>query len=322
MHAWRFVAFARGVVLSFVLFLLLSDFGIPAQAQDRSKEACGEIFGLVVPCNNYLFVRSVIAVFGNRWGEQPKNLEEFEDLVWEELVLSYEAYRRNIFSSPQQVNEEIARVLKAQKVNFDYQKDKAAYKKWVEKKTNGPVEFFENQVKHILQIGELRRQVMNSFDPGVSEGEAKEAFLGEHTLFDLEAIRFPSKDEGSEILRKAKDDNTAWEGEKKKRLVDFGAFTQAPLHFIQGKWQLPREVTAELSKIQPVDFYLATLSGEGCVVFKVLRKLPADESEYSALRSSYFEKLKAEKRSGLFKEWLKGLKQKASVRIFKKGGLG
>ena len=289
---------------------------------NTTMQVAGEIFGMPVPLNNYLFVRSAIAVFGNKWGPQPANAEEFEDLVWEQLILSFEAFRRKIVVSKEEINNEITNVLRAQKLSFNFQKDKEAYRKWVQEKTQGgPPDFFENEVKHTLEIDKLRQQVIGGFIPQVTEDQIHETFLNEHTQLNIELLRCSSKEEAEVFYSKAKQDKNFWEEEKKKRPGDFKASGLVSLDSIAQDLGLSKDAVIKIRQMQAHEIGEDLTNDREYAVFKVQELKPAGESDFGSLRRSYYDKLNAKMKSEFFNQWLKRLKQQARIRIYKKGGV-
>ena len=100
---------SRGPVLFIVtvLFSALS-FLDNSAAQDESQTVfAGRIFEAQVPLDNYLFVKGALSVFGNKFGPAPANEEEEERYVWDQLLLSYEAFRRGVTVNQEEVEEEV-----------------------------------------------------------------------------------------------------------------------------------------------------------------------------------------------------------------------
>ena len=83
--------------------------------QIERPTAAGGIFDVEVSMDNYLFARAAAAVFGGSWGRQAQTPEELEERTWEDLILSYEAFRRGIEVPQEKVDEEIGKLLKAEK---------------------------------------------------------------------------------------------------------------------------------------------------------------------------------------------------------------
>jgi len=160
------------------------------KGRDASSEIAGEFFGIPVPLSNYYFARRVVETFNAPWRPVPKNKKELEDLTWQELLLSYEAYRRGIKAMDVEINSYIDKILRQEKVSFNWHTDKEAFRRWVEDKLKEPVELFRNQVAHLIKLNKLREQVIDSIEPDVTEKEAYQKFLDEYNTLSVELIQF------------------------------------------------------------------------------------------------------------------------------------
>lgn len=291
------------------------------QAQpDAQQVIIGKVFDTPVPLSNYYFVRSVISVFGNRWGPQPKSPEELEDIIWEQLVLSFEAFRRNIEVSEKEIEQEIDRALKEEKLTFDWKKDKEAFAKWVKEKTNEPLELFQGQLRHYLQLQKLRDQVGDSIKPKVQDREVYERFLDEQHQIEVELVQFPDELQARDFFRNAKRQKKFWEEQKALSPKEFKHPGFVTLIFLIDFWKLPQGDLYKMMKMpvgavyQPVPIY------KGYAVCKILNKRAVDETQFSKSRYSYYDKVEMKKKYEGVNEWIKKLKQDANIQIFKRGG--
>ena len=175
-----------------------------AQTKEAEKpQLAGEFFGIPVSMNNYYFAKKAVLAFGASWRNAPQNADELEDLVWQELLFSYEAYRRGIKPAREKVEQEIDKMLKAQKVDFSFRVDREKYAEWVKEKLHMDVELFENLMTHLVQLQQLKDQVINSFDPEVTEEEAYNKFLDEYNTMLVELKQFDDKDKAQAFYEKA-----------------------------------------------------------------------------------------------------------------------
>jgi len=299
----------------------------PAQEQSVQKQAdaqgaavIGQIFNVPVPLGNYLFVKSTLMVFGNRWGAQPKETREWEDTIWEQLVLSFEAFRRNIQVSDQEIEEEIDRSLKGEKVSFDWRKDKEAFAKWVKEKTNEPVELFQGQIRHILQLQKLRDQVRDSINPSVPEKEAYQQFLNENNHLDLELVQFSDERQAQDFFRQAKRNKKFWEEQKAKNSKEFKHPGFVTLIFLADIWKIPQDALDRMLKLSAGTVYQPAPIYKGYAVFKVLGKRVAEESLFAKSRYGYHDKVALKKKYEGLNDWIRQLKQDANIKILKQGG--
>jgi len=155
-----------------------------------SSEIAGEFFGIPVPLGNYYFAKRVVETFNAPWRPVPKDRKELEDLTWQELLLSYEAYRRGIKATDEEINDHIDKILRAQKADFDWHKNRKAFKSWVADTLKESVELFRNQVAHLIKLNKLREEVIDSIEPDVTEKEAYQKFMDEYNTLSVELVQF------------------------------------------------------------------------------------------------------------------------------------
>ncbi len=186
----------------FMLCLLCPSLGI-AQTSPNELKIAGELFGVEVPISNYYFAKKAVVSFSAKWRGTPKDEKELEDLVWQELLFSYEAYKRGIEVGKDEIDTEIEKILKANKVEFSFRVDKEEYQKWVKEKLGMTIELFENQMSHLVQLEKLRMQIIDSFDPEVSEEEAYQKFLNEHNTLMVELKQFDELKQAEEFYKKS-----------------------------------------------------------------------------------------------------------------------
>lgn len=309
-------------LICFFLLLALFCFVPNAYSQEGAPQQnyIGEIFKNPVPVNNYNFVRSVLAVFGNSWGPTPQTEQEFQDCAWEQLVLSYEAYRRNITVSQQELEEEITRTLASEKGAFDWKKDKILYTAKVKEKTGEPVELFENQLRHLLQLKKLRAQVMDSFNPEVSDDEAYQEFLNEYNTLGMELVQFDEAKDAEEFYKQVSKRPKSWDKEKKNRPNDFKRPGFVSLEFLMDMWKIPRETAFKMMQMKVNSVHPPSLIYKGYGVFRVLEKREAEVVKYPELKNSYLEQIKSKKKYQSLQDWIKTLKKQADIKIYKGRG--
>jgi len=169
----------------------------------ENSELAGKIFGIPVPMNNYYFAKKAVITFGAKWRGTPQTEEELEDLVWQELLYSFESFRREISVNDDEVDEEIKKILKAQKVEFNWKEDSEKFVAWCEETLKLDVLGLRNQMTHLIQLEKLRQEVMDSFEPEVTEDEAYSKFLDEHNTLLVELRRFDDKAEADLLYEQA-----------------------------------------------------------------------------------------------------------------------
>jgi len=299
--------------------LIFNNFCLWAQnTEEKEPEYIGEFFGIKVPKSNYLFVKSTLQVFGYRGRPPAKNEEELEDQIWEQLLLSFVAFQREINVSPQDLENEIEKLLKAQKVDFDFRKDKDKYEQWVKEKTAEPVVLFENQLRHLLQLEKLKEKIMEEIPVEVTEEEAHQEFLNEYNTLSVELVEFSNIKEAEDFYNKVKRKPKLWDKEKEKRPKDFKRPGFVSLEFLIDIWKFPKDACYEMLKLKINEFYKPSPIYKGYAVFKVLEKRLANEEDFAKLKNGYYEQIRQRKKMEGYSNWLKNLKQVANIKIYGK----
>ncbi|MDD5731191.1 MAG: hypothetical protein PHN57_08730, partial [Candidatus Omnitrophica bacterium] len=244
--------------------------------------------------------------------------EQLESQVWDQLLLSYEAFRRNITVDDKEVAAEITKTLSNEKVNFDWQKDKEAYAKWVKEKTQEPVELFENQLKHLIQLEKLRQQVMDNIKPQVSQEEAHQEFLDEYNTLELELVQFDNLTDAQAFYNKMKNPKL-WDAEAKKN----PKFSKHPgfvsLQFLINMWGISRDDVYKMLKLDVNSIYPPAKIYKGHYgVFRILKKRPAQEEDFAKLKDSYLKRVELIKKYEGVKDWLKKLREDAKIVVYPK----
>lgn len=313
----RTIMAQMALVLSTIIFpgAAFSEESLPADKREPPEYA-GSFFDTPVPIGNYYLVKGALAIFGNKWGPQPGTPEEQENVVWEQLLLSYEAFRRGITVSEEEVSEEVGKILSAEKVEFDRKSDKEAYEKWVVEKTGEPVAVFEGQLGHLIQIHKLRQQIMESIDPPVSEQEAYQEFLNENNNLGVELIQFNELRDAQAFYQAARRKPSFWEEEKKRRPADFKRPGSVSLEFLIDIWGFDKAACYKMMKMGPGRIHPPAAIYKGYGVFKILTLGRADKSRYQKYKQEYYEQIRGRKRLQALKGWTEDLKKQANIKIY------
>lgn len=308
-------------VLFFILSFMLTDTdnvicveeSAQAAAPAENPRFAGQFFDVLVPIENYSFARSVLVVFGNKFGGQPRTPEEFDDCVWDHLLYSYEAFRRGIVVQREEIDKEIDDIMKSGGADFDWKKDKEAYAKWIKAKTNEPAELFENQIKHLLEIQKVRDRVMAEIEPAVTNKEAYQAFLDEQNHLGVELVEFAKKKDAIGFYQKAGANPGFWEEEKAMTPKNFKSLDAVTLIFLMDLWKFPRSAVYEMMRMKKGEIHGPSPIYRGYGVFKILGQRHADTSQYKNGKAAYFEKIKARKRYEGLGKWFENLKSEAKI---------
>lgn len=292
-----------------------------AQAQHRGEakeppKLAGELFGVQVPLQNYLFVKGVLAVFGNRGGPLPKTSEEAERYAWDQLLLSYEAFRRGIVVDKEEVEREIDRMLQSDKLEIDRQKDRDAYERWAREKAGEPAELLENQIRHLLQIEKLRTVIMESIEPQVKDSEAYQEFLNEHNNLGVELVEFDAENNAGKFYREVKKNPKRWDEEKTKMPNNFKRPGSVSLEFLIDIWGFPKDAAYRMMSMGQGDVHPPAPIYRGYAVFKVLDKSAADKSLYKKQKKSYYDQVRRRKRYEELGRWFEDFKKMSNLKVY------
>lgn len=318
----------RGLVFLWV-FLFFQFFAINSRAQELNgpeqvnpaAEAvfAGRIFDERVTLDNYLFVKGALIVFGNKFGAPPRNPQEEEGCIWDQLLLSYEAFRRGIVVDPEEIEAEVRKILETDKAVFDFKSDRQAYEKWVKEKVNAPVELFENQVRHLLQLQKLRQQVMDSITPSVSLNEAKQEFLNEYNSLSLEVVEFADLKGAAGFYEKAKRNPKFWDEEKDKKVKEFRRPGFVALEFLMDIWKFSKEALYKMLKLKPGSIYPPVPIYKGYGVSMVLETRLTDDMEFEKprIKESYYAQIRIRRKYEGLDKWFTDLKKQANIEVYK-----
>ena len=306
--------------LGLFLVFCIGNFAVFAQEEVikiQDEQPAGEFFGVPVPMDNYRFAKAAAAIFGSRWGAEPTTPQEVENSDWEDLLLSYEAHRRNITVAQEELDDEMTKLLKAEKVDFDWKKDKPAYEKWVKDRVREPIQLFENELRHLLQLQILRESVRKSFQPKVTQEEAMQEYLNEYNTLAVEFVQFEDLKAAQAYYAKMKDPKL-WEKEAKKN----PKFAVRPgfvsLECLIELWKIPKEDAYAMLDSKEGSVYKPTLIYRGYGVFHTLEKRVAQKEKFPEVEKSYYEQIKVKKQYAALIDWIKQLKKDADIKIFVK----
>ena len=86
----------------------------------QEQKIAGTFFGNTVPTSNYMFVLRIVMSFQLPWGGIPNDHQQADKRVWDELILSYEAHRRQITVEQNEIDKKITETLKGSQVSFHW----------------------------------------------------------------------------------------------------------------------------------------------------------------------------------------------------------
>ncbi len=312
----------KKLIIFLSLFMLGGFFIFTTTAKTQEPKIAGTFYGGPIPKGNYDFALRTVLSFGSPWGGIPNNREQLEKRVWDDLILSFEAYRRGISIRREELEAKITETLKGNKVSFKWKEDPEAYAQWTKETLRTSVEVFENQMQHLAQIKELHDQVLNSINTSVTEEEAFQEFLNEHNSLSVELAEFDELKDAQIFYQNVLADPLVWEQEAKKdrkkenRERSFRRPGFVALEFLMVMWKFPKDAVYEMIAMEVGAVYPPQPIYEGYGVFKVLEIRRADETAFPSRRESYFEQLRTKKKHEGFQSWLKGLREDADIQIY------
>lgn len=274
----------------------------------------GEFFGVPVSLDNYHFAKRVAYTFQRPW-ESGRTPEETEEAIWENLILSYEAYRRNLEVTDEELDEWIGKFLKGQEVAFVHTEEPETYARWVKETLNADIPFFENQMRYLYQIEKLKRTVRESFEPEVTEEEMRQEFLNEKHHVGGEFAVFETREEAEAFYQKMKDPER-WETRKKKEPGLIRPFSIITLEAIIDLWGMSKEEAYELHALDVGEVSRPLPFGRKFGVYHLLDKRTGDLKDFPGEREAYRRQLTLKKQYEALKAWIADLKERADLKVF------
>lgn len=286
----------------------------PVQPPAPAEDPAGIIFGIPVSKGNYYFAKAVAYIYPRPWGAADLPESEREKVVWDNLILHYEAHRRGIEVSEQDVEKAINSLLTDQKQTFTRSSDPAAYKKWVKETLNGEPELLENQVRYILAIKNLRDRVVKEAQVTVTEEEMHQEFLNEQNHVSGEMVTFETKEEAAAFYEKHKTAKK-WEAMKKKGKQTVRPVSLMTLEAYIDLWSIPKEQMYQFHALpigsigEPMPF-----GGQWCV-YRLLEKRTGDLKDFPKQEESYRNQVQMKKKYDAMKKWVDDLKESAKLEV-------
>jgi len=290
---------------------------------DRPAVA-GQIFGVDVSMDNYLFAKAAAAVFGGSWGRAAQTPEELEERAWEDLILSYDAFRRGVEVPQEKVDEEIGKLLKSEKVTFDRKEDRKAFEAWTQERVGESAVLFENQLRHLIQLKMLRDEVRESFEPKVTEAEALAKYITEYNSLELQLVRFDTLKEAEAYLTKVTKRSRIWardfkraERKKNKDFVKTTGFVS--FEWLVDAWKIPRKDLDAMLEKEEGALYGPTSLYKGFAVHKVLKKRPAVAEDFDEKKlEQYLKRVRQVKQYKELQKWQGQLLELADKKVYVK----
>lgn len=292
-----------------------------AQGADRSifsqqspELVAGYIFGVPVPVGNYYFAKRVSYMFP-RPEEERADEAQRERLIWEALILHYEAFRQGLAPSDAQLDEWINNVLAGQQQPVTRQGNPEAYARWVQDTIGEDVELFEHQMRYMLTISLLKDHMRESFPAAAVEEEMRREFLNETHHVGGEMAVFDTKDEAQTFYERARDP-AAWERIKAAGEPPIRPVSTMTLEAYIDLWSVPVEQIYAFHAMDAGSVGLPMPFGtaQWCV-YRLLDKRTGDLNDFPKARESYERQVKMKKQYEALKRWIEDLKANAELRV-------
>jgi len=310
-------------IVAFILMgiLVMSGYVLPSLRAEE-PEIAGTFFGNQVSKGNYYFVMRIVLLFNTPWGGIPNNHEQLEQRIWDDLLLSYEAHRRGIIVSEGELNAKIDETLKGYKVSFSREDDPEAYDKWTSELLGEPVEMFENQIRHLVQVEKLRQQILESIHPEATDAEAYQEFLNEQNSLSVELARFDDEGEAKLFYENIQKNPALWiersqedaDQPREERVFRRPGFVT--LEFLMGMWKFPYEAVYSMMDMDVGGFYPPVPVYRGYGVFKILDIRKADESVFQPKKQYYIDQIHTQRKYKGFRTWLENYRKRSEIQIY------
>ena len=286
----------------------------PSPVPSSGEQLAGYIFDVPVSLNNYLFAKQVSYTFPQGSEDQLSGPDR-ERAIWEALILHYESFRRGVQVPEAELEQRVNDVLKSQHQLFTRAGDPTAYATWVNTTLNEGTELFENQMRYLLQIENLKEQVRRSVAVSVTEEEMHQEFLNEKNHVGGEMVTFETKEEAEAFYRQVKR-GSRWEAMKAKGQYQVRPVSLMTLEAYMDLWQVPKEQLYAFHgmSIGSVGSPMPFGSKQWCV-YRLLDKRTGDLKEFPKERDAYDQQLKVRKQYEGMRRWIEDLKTSAHLKV-------
>ena len=273
----------------------------------------GYIFGVPVPAGNYYFAKRVSYMFPRPW-EEHASAQERERFIWQALILHFESFRRNVTPTDAELEERINGVLKGQELSFTRSGDAAAYAQWIKETLGEDVELFENQMRYLLQVDQLKDRMRQSFVVTVTNEDIQQEFLNEQNHVGGEMVTFDVKEEAQAFYEQVKEP-AQWEAMKVSGERQLRPVSLMTLEAYMDLWGIPKDQMYAFHAMEIGSIGPPMPFGKQWCVYRLLDKRTGNLVDLPQRRASYEEQLKARKQYEALKRWTDELVASANLKI-------
>ncbi len=296
-----------------VSFMLWGGFSIGVQFQKQGRVA-GEVFGKAVSFQEYNNFYRASEIF-SMGGQQPNQDPDFLKMqTWQSIIYSKEAKREKINVSDEEVRQEIARLLEAQKITNPTTE---IYRGWLMSTIKETPQEFELQIRELLRVQKLITQIRQKQTVApVSRDEAYKLYLQEGQKFSAEFLTFPNFLDANAFYEKAKNA----EGWKKETVSKASQIKKVDLtstkDWVQ-TWGMPEEKATEILTLKKDSLLKPVALGKQFAVFHLLEIEPASEEKFNKdFKDKLTQQITEEKKYAQFLQWTRDLRQKANLKDY------
>lgn len=287
----------------------------PVVPRTGTERIAGEIFGTPVSVDNYYFAKRVAAMFARPWGASDLPEAEREPVIWESLILHYEAFRRGVNATEEELETMINELLRSYDKPFGRRDDPDAYRRWVVETLYEAVELFENQIRYVIQIRKVKDQVLQEQRVTATEEEMQQEFLNEQHHVGGEMVVFDTKEQAQALYEQVKE-LAAWEAMKATGEYQVRPVSLMTLEAYMDLWGIPKDQmyafhAMELGAVGPPMPF-----GKRWCVYRLLEKRTGDLKDFPAERDSYQKQVEMKKKYEGLKRWIEQLKAAARLQVF------
>jgi hypothetical protein len=287
--------------------------GLPSQADSIA----GEIFGVPVSMGNYSFAKRVAYTFPRPWGAADLPPAEREQVVWDNLILHFEGFRKGITVTEDDLDAAVNDLLKDQRQSLSRRGDPDAYRRWVSETLREDVELFESQVRYVLQIRKLKDHVLKQLRVDVTEEEMRQEFLSDQHHVGGELVVFTTKDEAEAFYRDVKDPKR-WEAIKTRGTHPVRPMSPMTLSAIIDLWGVPRGQIQTIHAMSLGSVGPPLPFGKQWGILRLLEKRTGDLRDFPKERDRYVRRVESKKKYQALAQWIDALKESARPTILVK----
>lgn len=296
------------VVISFALW---GGYSVGTSFRKEGRIA-GEVFGKSVSFQEFESFHRAAQIFSFS-GKPLEDPDEVKHQAWQTIMFSREAKQRKIEVTDDEVRDEVKRLLAAQKIE---NLTPEIYRQWLSATVRESPKVFEEQVREILRIRKLIREINEAPIESPREEEARQKFLLESQELEAERISFAAEEEAKKFREKVKDAK-AWKKEIEKAKLSPVLDPSKPLGELITLWKISEFDIVKLYELKPQEISQPVPAGGQFFLFRLVGKKAADEKKFEGeLKEKYLKEITEQKKSMRFLTWSLSLLDKAQLKDY------